>query len=77
MNPVRGIISWSAMVTGATRRLKEAAGKALARRTEITYEAYRLDKRANFLKIRNLPRESVCICGGYKCEGINSLPEET
>jgi len=34
-----GTVSRTARVSGATRNLKEAAGKILARRTEIAYEA--------------------------------------
>ncbi len=34
-----GTVSRTARVSGATRNLKEAAGKTLARRTEIAYEA--------------------------------------
>ncbi|MGD9309680.1 MAG: hypothetical protein PVG51_11105 [Desulfosarcina sp.] len=34
--------------------LKEAAGKALARRTEIAYEASMLDEKANIFKVRYL-----------------------
>jgi len=34
-----GTVSRTARVSGATRNLKEAAGKTPARRTEIAYEA--------------------------------------
>ena len=34
--------------------LKEAAGKALARRTGIAYKACKLDKKANIFKVRYL-----------------------
>ena len=34
--------------------LKEAAGKALARRIGITYEALLLDEKANIFKVRTL-----------------------
>jgi hypothetical protein len=34
-----GTVSRTARVSGVTRNLKEAAGKTLARRTEIAYEA--------------------------------------
>ena len=34
-----GTVSRTARVSGATRNPKEAAGKTLARRTEIAYEA--------------------------------------
>ena len=56
--------------------LKEAAGKALARRTGIAYEAVTLDKEANISKVLNLYRERGRICGGYKCEGDSALPGE-
>jgi len=35
-----GTVSRTARVSGATRNLKEAAGKTLARRTETAYEAF-------------------------------------
>jgi hypothetical protein len=38
---------------------EEAAGKRLARRTEITYEATRLDEKANIFKVRYLHRKVV------------------
>ncbi len=56
--------------------LKEAAGKALARRTEIAYEACHLDKKANIFKVRYLYGKMVCICGGHKREGESALPGE-
>ena len=56
--------------------LKEAAGKALARRTEIAYEACKLDEKANVFKVRYLYGKLVRICGGHKREGESALPGE-
>ena len=56
--------------------LKEAAGKALARRTETAYEAAILDERANRLKVRYLHGKYGSICSGYKREGGCVLPGE-
>ena len=56
--------------------LKEAAGKALARRIEIAYEADKLDEEANIFKVRYLYGELVCRCGGHKREGESALPGE-
>lgn len=56
--------------------LKEAAGKALARRTEITYEAVRLDEKATIFKVRYLYGKLDCRCGGHKREGESALPGE-
>ena len=56
--------------------LKEAAGKALARRTEIAYEACKLDEEANIFKVRYLYGKFVRICGGHKREGESALPGE-
>ena len=56
--------------------LKEAAGKALARRTEIAYEACKLDEKANVFKVRYLYGRLVRICGGHKREGESALPGE-
>jgi len=63
-------------VSIARWNLKEAAGKALARRTEIAYEACKLDEKANVFKVRYLYRKLVRICGGYKREGESALPGE-
>jgi hypothetical protein len=43
-----------ARVSIARWNLKEAAGKALARRTENAYEACKLDEKANIFKVRYL-----------------------
>ena len=56
--------------------LKEAAGKALARRTEITYQAVRLDEKANIFKVQYLYGKFGCKCGGHKREGESALPGE-
>jgi hypothetical protein len=56
--------------------LKEAAGKALARRIETAYEACVLDEAANIVKVRYLYGEYVRICGGHKREGRSALPGE-
>ena len=54
--------------------LKEAAGKALARRTGIAYEADVPGKEANIFKARNLHGRYGRICGVYKFEGSVSYP---
>ena len=56
--------------------LKEAAGKALARRTEIAYEACKLDEKANLFKVQYLYGKLVRRCGGHKREGGCALPGE-
>jgi len=56
--------------------LKEAAGKALARRTGIAYEALMLDEKANLFKVRYLFGKHERICGGHKREGGSALPGE-
>ena len=56
--------------------LKEAAGKALARRTEIAYEACKLDEEACISKVRYLYGKFGCKCGGHKREGESALPGE-
>jgi hypothetical protein len=63
-------------VSIARWNLKEAAGKALARRTEIAYEACKLDERANRLKVQYLYGKLVRKCGGHKREGESALPGE-
>ena len=54
--------------------LKEAAGKALARGTEIAYEACKLDEKANIFKVQYLYGKLVRRCGGHKREGESALP---
>ena len=56
--------------------LKEAAGKALVRRTEIAYEAVMADKKANIFKVRYLYGRVWCRCGGHKREGLCAIPGE-
>jgi hypothetical protein len=76
MDPTGGTISRTARVSIVRWNLKEAAGKALARRTEITYEAVRLDEKATIFKVRYLYGRSGCICDGHKREGECALPGE-
>ena len=56
--------------------LKEAAGKALPRRTEIAYEAVKLDEKAFTFKVRYLYGKLGCRCGGHKRESESALPGE-
>lgn len=56
--------------------LKEAAGKALARRTGIAYEAVMLDEESKIFKVRYLSGKHYRICGGHKREGRSALPGE-
>jgi hypothetical protein len=63
-------------VSIARWNLKEAAGKALARRTEIAYEACNLDEKADIFKVQYLYGKIVCRCGGHKREGESALPGE-
>jgi len=53
--------------------LKEAAGKALARRTEIAYEACELDGKAIIFKVQYLYGKLGRRCGGHKREGESAL----
>ncbi len=52
MGPTAGTISRTARVSVVRLNLKEAAGKTLARRTEIAYEAVMLDKKAIIFKVQ-------------------------
>jgi hypothetical protein len=63
-------------VSIARWNLKEAAGKALARRTEIAYEAGKLDEKAHIFKVRYLYGKLGCRGGGHKREGESALPGE-
>ena len=56
--------------------LKEAAGKALARRTETAYEAGMLDEKAYIFKLRYLYGRHGRRCGGHKREGGGAVPGE-
>jgi len=51
MGPTAGTISWTARAAIARWGLKEAAGKTLARRTGIAYEAVMSDEKANIFKV--------------------------
>jgi len=63
-------------VSIARWNLKEAAGKTLARRTEIAYEAIKLDEKANSFKVQYLYGKLGRRCGGHKREGECALPGE-
>jgi hypothetical protein len=63
-------------VSIARRNLKEAAGKALVRRTETAYEACKLDEKANIFKVRYLYGKLERRCGGHKREGECAIPGE-
>jgi hypothetical protein len=76
MDPTGGTISRTARVSIVRWNLKEAAGKTLARRTEIAYEACKLDKEANIFKVQYLYGRLVRICGGHKREGECAIPGE-
>ena len=56
--------------------LKEAVGKTLARRTEIAYEACKLDEKAKRFKVPYLYGKLVRRCGGHKRESESALPGE-
>ncbi len=76
MDPTGGTISRTARVSIVRWNLKEAAGKALARRTEIAYEAVRLDEKAHIFKVQYLSGKLGCRCGGHKREGESAIPGE-
>src|SRR4030095_1356737 len=76
MDPTGGTISRTARVSIARWNLKEAAGKALARRTEIAYEADKLDEKADIFKVQYLYGKLGCRGGGHKREGESALPGE-
>ena len=75
-DPTGGTVSRTARVSAARRNLKEAAGKTLARRTEIAYEAAAPDEKANIFKVPYLYGRRGRICGGHKREGARALPGE-
>jgi hypothetical protein len=52
MGPTVGTISRTARVSVVKLNLKEVAGKALARRTGIAYEANISDEKANIFKVQ-------------------------
>jgi len=74
--PTGGTVSRTARVSIVRWNLKEAAGKALARRTEIAYEASRPGEEANIFKARYLHGRPGRRCGGHKREGGCALPGE-
>jgi hypothetical protein len=63
-------------VSIAKWNLKEAAGKTLARRTGIAYEAVTLDEKANIFEVQTLSGKRGRICGGHKWEGERAIPGE-
>jgi len=73
-DPARGTVSRTARVSTARWNLKEAEGKALARRTEIAYEAAAVGKKAIIFKAQFLHGDGGRKCGGYKCEGRAHYP---
>ena len=56
-----GTVSRTARVSGATRNLKEAVSKVLARRTEIAYEAGISGREGNDLQSPIIIREGVSV----------------
>jgi hypothetical protein len=74
IGPTRGTISRTARVSTARWNLKEAEGKALARRTEIAYEAVAVGEKSNIFKARYLYGNCGRRCGGHKCEGHVHYP---
>jgi hypothetical protein len=56
--------------------LKKAAGKAPAGRTEIAYEAVKLDEKASTFKLQYLYGKPGSGCGGHKREGESALSGE-
>jgi len=70
-----GTVSRTARVSGATRNLKEAAGKALARRTEIAYEAGTSGRGGDILQSPIIIREDVSVdAAGVWGEGHAHYP---
>jgi hypothetical protein len=55
---------------------EESRSKALARRTETTYEADAADKRAMILEVLNLYGSRGSRCGGHKRESGCAVPGE-
>jgi len=76
MGPTAGTISRTARVSVVRLNLKEAAGKTLARRIGIAYEAVMSDKKANIFEVQKLYGRHGRICGGHKREGRCALPGE-
>ena len=75
-DPTGGTVSRTARVSIARWNLKEAAGKALARRTGIAYEAAMPDEKAYIFKVQYLYGRHGRICGGHKRESGCALPGE-
>jgi len=70
-----GTVSRTARVSGVTRNLKEAAGKTLARRTEIAYEAGISGRGGNALQSPITIREDVSVyAAGIWGEGHAHYP---
>ena len=74
IDPARGTVSRTARVSTVRWDLKEAAGKALARRTGIAYKAVTVGKKANIFEALYLHRNCGRRCGGHKCEGHAHYP---
>ena len=74
--PTGGTVSRTARVSIARWNLKEAAGKALVRRTEIAYKAFMPDEKAIIFKVPYLSGRHGRKCGGHKREGGCALPGE-
>ena len=75
-DPTGGTVSLSARAAAARWGLKEAAGKTLARRTGIAYEAVVLGEESRISEALYLSGKHGRICGGHKCEGESALPGE-
>ena len=70
-----GTVSRTARVSGVTRDLKEAAGKALARRTEIAYEAVISGREGHVLQSPITIREDMSVyAAGIWGEGHAHYP---
>ncbi len=70
-----GTVSRTARVSGVTRNLKEAAGKTLARRTEIAYEADMSGREGNVLQNPITIQEGVSVyAAGIWGEGHAHYP---
>jgi len=70
-----GTVSRTARVSGVTRNLKEAAGKTLARRTEIAYEADISGREGQYLQSPITIREGVSVyAAGIWGEGHAHYP---
>ena len=70
-----GTISRTARVSGATRNLKEAAGKTPARRTGIAYEAVTSGREGHYLQSPITIHEGVIVdAAGIWDEGHANYP---